>query len=322
VAPFVLGGTDPQESFPDGSAKQSLQAADVRTFGASAADGTLAFGVQTAGPDANPGAVTNVEVLIDADRDGTPDYLLYDAKSAAVDATLATTIDLATGETLDAQPLNGGAPGQDVNTFDSAVKVLTVSQQAIGVTGAFDYSVLTESAYAPAQATSGSAVVDETSTATFDPSAPGLAFAQGGTAGVLFSDTGALQVTRAADSTTTPRVLLLHLHNAVGDQADVLSTSVAAPVLALREGSAVTVSGTPTVGKKLTAKPGSWDARGVTYAFQWLRDGVAVEGADEKTYKLGSSDAGHRFQVRVTASAKGYQNGSATSAQTAVVAKR
>jgi subtilisin family serine protease len=322
VAPFVLGGTDPQESFPDGSAKQSLQAADVRTFGASAADGTLAFGVQTAGPDANPGAVTNVEVLIDADRDGTPDYLVYDAKSAAVDATLATTIDLATGETLDAQPLNGGAPGQDVNTFDSAVKVLTVSQQAIGVTGAFDYSVLTESAYAPAQATSGSAVVDETSTATFDPSAPGLAFAQGGAAGVLFSDTGSLQVTRAADSTTTPRILLLHLHNAVGDQADVLSTSVAAPVLALREGSAVTVSGTPTVGKKLTAKPGDWNARGVTYAFQWLRDGVAVEGADEKTYKLGSSDAGHRFQVRVTASAKGYQDGSATSAPTAVVAKR
>jgi subtilisin family serine protease len=322
VAPFVLGGTDPQESFPDGSAKQSLQAADVRTFGASAADGTLAFGVQTAGPDADPGAVTNVEVLIDADRDGTPDYLVYDAKSAAVDATLATTIDLATGETLDAQPLNGGAPGQDVNTFDSAVKVLTVSQQAIGVTGAFDYSVLTESAYAPGQATSGSAVVDETSTATFDPSAPGLAFAQSGTAGVLFSDTGSLQVTRAADSTTTPRILLLHLHNAVGDQADVLSTSVAAPVLALREGSAVTVSGTPTVGGKLTAKPGDWNARGATYAFQWLRDGVAVEGADEKTYKLGSSDAGHRFQVRVTASAKGYQDGSATSAPTAVVAKR
>ncbi|OIH97591.1 S8 family serine peptidase [Curtobacterium sp. MCBA15_001] len=322
VAPFVLGGTDPQESFPDGSAKQSLQAADVRAFGASAAAGTLAFGVQTTGPDANPGAVTNVEVLIDANRDGTPDYLVYDAKSAAVDATFATTIDLATGETLDSQPLNGGAPGQDVNTFDSAVKVLTVSQQAIGVTGAFDYSVLTESSYAPSLATSGSYTVDDTTTATFDPSAPALSFGQGGTAGVLFSDTGSLQVTRAADATTTPRVLLLHLHNAVGDQADTLATSVALPVLALREGSAVTVSGTPTVGKKLTAKPGNWDGRGVTYAYQWLRDGTAVEGADEKTYKLGSSDAGHTFQVRVTASAKGYQDGSATSAATAKVARR
>ena len=34
VAPFVLGGTDPAESFPDGSAKRSLQAADVRSYGA------------------------------------------------------------------------------------------------------------------------------------------------------------------------------------------------------------------------------------------------------------------------------------------------
>ncbi|WIB60749.1 S8 family serine peptidase [Curtobacterium sp. MCLR17_007] len=322
VAPFVLGGTDPQESFPDGSAKQSLQAADVRAFGASAADGTLAFGVQTTGPDADPGAVTNVEVLIDADRDGTPDYLVYDAKSAAVDATFATTIDLATGETLDSQPLNGGAPGQDVNTFDSAVKVLTVSQSAIGVTGAFDYSVLTESAYAPARATDGSSVVDDTATATFDPAAPGLSFAQGGTAGVLFSDAGSLQVTRAADTTSTPRILLLHLHNAVGDQVDTLGTSVAAPVLSLREGSAVTVSGTPKVGKKLTAQHGNWDARGVSYSYQWLRDGTAVTGADSKTYKLGTSDQGHRFQVTVTAKAKGYQDGSATSAKTATVAKR
>ncbi|MCJ1714138.1 S8 family serine peptidase [Curtobacterium sp. VKM Ac-2922] len=322
VAPFVLGGTDPQESFADGSAKQSLQAADVLAFGASAADGTLAFGVQTAGPDADPGAVTNVEVLIDADRDGTPDYLVYDAKSAAVDATFATTIDLATGETLDAQPLNGGAPGQDVNTFDSAVKVLTVSQDAIGVTGAFDYSVLTESAYAPARATDGSSVVDETGTATFDPSAPSLSFAQGGTAGVLFSDAGSLQVTRAADTTSTPRILLLHLHNAVGDQADTLGTSVAQPVLALRPGSAVTVSGSPLVGKKLTAQHGDWNARGVTYSYQWLRDGKAVKGADGKGYKLGSSDVGHRFQVTVTATAKGYQTGSATSAKTAKVTRR
>ncbi|WP_144762192.1 S8 family serine peptidase [Curtobacterium sp. 9128] len=316
VAPFVLGGTDPQESFPDGSAKQSLQAADIRAFGANAADGTLAFGVQTNGPDANPGAVTNVEVSIDTNRDGTPDYLVYDAKSATVDATFATTIDLATGATVDSQPLNGGAPGQDVNTFDSAVKVLTVSQDAIGVTGAFDYSVLTESAYAPALATSGSYVVDDTKTATYDPSAPALSFG-----GVLFPDSGSLPVTRTA-TTTSAQALLLHLHNAAGDQADTVSATVAAPVLALRDGSAVTVSGTPKVGKKLTAGHGDWNARGVSYSYQWLRDGEVVPGAVDKKYKLGTSDVGHRFQVRVTATAKGYQDGTATSAATAKVTKK
>lgn len=323
VAPFVLGGTDGQESFPAGSAKQSLQAADVRAYGANydKASDTLAFGVQTAGPDANPGAVTNVEVLIDTDRDGTPDYLVYDAKSATVDATLATTVDIATGKTVDAQPLNGGASGQDVNTFDSAVKVLTVDASTIGATKPFTYSVLTESAYAPALATSGSYVVDETATATYDPSAPALTFAQGSASGVLFADSGALRVTRAAGATNA-RILLLHLGNAVGDQADTVSTTVAAPVVTLRQGSAVTVSGNPTVGKRLLAHHGSWDAKGVTYSYQWLRDGVAVAGATKQTYTLGTSDAGHRLQVQVTAKAKGYQDGSATSKPTAKVARR
>lgn len=323
VAPFVLGGTDGQESFPAGSAKQSLQAADIRAYGANydKASDTLAFGVQTAGPDANPGAVTNVEVLIDTDRDGTPDYLVYDAKSAAVDATFATTVDLATGETVDTQPLNGGAPGQDVNTFDSAVKVLTVDASTIGATKAFTYSVLTESAYAPALATSGSYVVDETAEATYDPTTPALTFAKGGSTGVLFADSGSLQVTRGA-GVANAKVLLLHLGNAVGDQADTVSATVAAPVVTLRKGSAVTVSGKPTVGKKLTAHHGSWDAKGVRYSYQWLRDGAAVRGATKQTYTLGSSDAGHRFQVQVTATAKGYQDGTATSKPTAKVTRR
>ncbi len=323
VAPFVLGGTDGQESFPAGSAKQSLQAADVRAYGANydKASDTLAFGVQTAGPDANPGAVTNVEVLIDTDRDGTPDYLVYDAKSAAVDATFATTVDLATGETVDTQPLNGGAPGQDVNTFDSAVKVLTVDASTIGATKAFTYSVLTESAYAPALATSGSYVVDETAEATYDPTKPALTFAQGTSTGVLFADSGSLQVTRGT-GVANAKALLLHLGNAVGDQADTVSATVAAPVVTLRKGSAVTVSGNPTVGKKLTAHHGSWDAKGVRYSYQWLRDGAAVQGATKQTYTLGSSDAGHRLQVQVTATAKGHQDGSATSKPTAKVSRR
>ncbi len=323
VAPFVLGGTDPQESFPAGSAKQSLQAADIRSYGANydKASDTLAFGVQTAGADANPGAVTNVEVMIDTNRDGKPDYLVYDAKSATVDATFATTVDLATGKTVDSQPLNGGTAGQDVNTFDSAVKVLTVSASTIGATGPFDYSVLTESAYAPALATSGSYVVDETDSATYDPSKPALTFAQGTTTGVLFADQGSLQVTRPAD-VTNARILLLHLGNAVGDQADTLAAAQTAPTLALRKGSAVTISGDPKVGKTLRAQHGSWDGKKVTYSYQWLRDGVAVKGATGERYSLGTTDQGHRFQVQVTAKAKGYQDGSATSKSTAKVAPR
>ena len=322
VAPFVLGGTDGQEPVAEGSAAQSLRAADVRAYGANydKASDTLAFGVQTAGPDANPGAVTNVEVLIDTDRDGTADYLVYDAKSAVVDATLATTVDLASGETVDAQPLNGGAPGQDVNTFDSAVKVLTVDASTIGATRAFTYSVVTESVYAPAVATSGSYIVDDTAEATYDPSKPALTFAQGRTTGVLFADRGSLRVTRGTASNA--RVLLLHLGNAVGDQADVVTAKAVAPRLSLVRGSAVTIDGQAKLGKTLTARHGAWNGTSVRFSYQWLRDGKVVRNATGANYRLGKADVGHRYSVTVTAKAKGYQEGKSTSKQTAKVTRR
>ncbi|WNY35438.1 S8 family serine peptidase [Curtobacterium flaccumfaciens] len=323
VAPFVLGGTDPAETFPEGSAEQSLLAADVRSYGASydKASGTIAFGVQTAGPDADPGAVTNVEVLIDTNRDGEPDYLVYDAKSATIDATLATTMNLATGKTVDAQPLNGGAAGQDVNTFDSSVKVLTVGASAIGASTKFDYTVLTESAYAPGAATSGSSVVDETKPVTFDPTKPKLSFSQDGATGVLFADADSLTVTRAS-GVTKATVLLLHLDNAAGKQADTSTINVVPPKLALAKGSKVTVSGTAKVGSTLTAKHGTWSTTKATYKYQWLRDGKVVKSATGSKVTLGSSDLGHRISVRVTAHASGYEGGTAKSGATAKVTRR
>jgi subtilisin family serine protease len=343
AAPFVLGGNDPAESFPEGSAKQSLEAADIRTFGASAdtagladkSTGVVSFGVQTNGPDANPGAVTNVEVLIDTDKDGTPDFLTYDSKSAVVDATFATTIDLATGAVVDAEPLNGGAPGQDVNTFDSSVKVLPVALSALGYSAgstdtSFDYSVQTESQYAPSLATSGDYVVDSTSTATFDPYAPALWFTQGDATGPLFTDSGSITVHRAtpvSSAATDARILLLHLHNATDNQSQVLATSTkvttpVTPTVTLKPGSAVTITGVTKVGHRLAAHHGSWNANGVKYTYQWLLDGSPIRRATDATYTLKSHDKGHTVSVTVTASAKGYKSGTATSAPTAVIAKK
>ncbi|WP_207552337.1 hypothetical protein, partial [Mycobacteroides abscessus] len=101
-----------------------------------------------------------------------------------------------------------------------------------------------------------------------------------------------LRVTRGT-GVANAQVLLLHLGNAVGDQAETVSATVATPTVALRKGSAVTVSGSTVVGKRLTAHHGSWDANGVRYSFQWLRDGDVVDGATKQTYTLGSSDVGH-----------------------------
>ena len=79
------------------------------------------------------------------------------------------------------------------------------------------------------------------------------------------------------------------------------------------------ITGTAKVAKTLTAAPGTWSPTGLTYKYQWLRDGTAISGATAKTYKLTSASKGHRVSVRVTASRVGYTTLSKTSAATAKV---
>jgi hypothetical protein len=74
-----------------------------------------------------------------------------------------------------------------------------------------------------------------------------------------------------------------------------------------------TVSGSATVGKKLTANPGAWKPTGAKLAYQWLRDGKAISKATQSTYTLGSADAGRKVSVKVTATKVDYLNTSKTS---------
>ncbi|MBT0994906.1 carboxypeptidase regulatory-like domain-containing protein [Cellulomonas sp. DKR-3] len=80
-----------------------------------------------------------------------------------------------------------------------------------------------------------------------------------------------------------------------------------------------TVSGTPRVGATLTAKVGAWKPSGVTFAYRWFRDGVAISGATAKTYTPRSVDRGHRLHVKVTGARAGYVSQSRTSATTSRV---
>ena len=74
-----------------------------------------------------------------------------------------------------------------------------------------------------------------------------------------------------------------------------------------------TISGTAKVGKKLTAKAGTWKPA-PTLSYQWLRDGKNIKGATRATHALTTSDAGHKISVRVTAKKTGYVTLSKTSA--------
>jgi hypothetical protein len=69
-----------------------------------------------------------------------------------------------------------------------------------------------------------------------------------------------------------------------------------------------TVSGTATVGSRLTANRGTWvGEQPITYSFQWLRCKASggscgdIGGASDSTYVVTNSDVGRSLRVRVTA---------------------
>lgn len=83
------------------------------------------------------------------------------------------------------------------------------------------------------------------------------------------------------------------------------------------------VTGTPEVGRLLTADPGQWsggtEASGQpTYAYQWLRDGTAIPGAVAQTYEVDHADAGRALTVLVTATRPAYKAGRFTTAAVTV----
>lgn len=79
-----------------------------------------------------------------------------------------------------------------------------------------------------------------------------------------------------------------------------------------------TITGTPAAGQTLTAAPGEWDTEGLTFTYQWQRDGVDVAGATAATYTLTTADEGTAISVIVTASATGIPSGTAASASVIV----
>ncbi len=78
------------------------------------------------------------------------------------------------------------------------------------------------------------------------------------------------------------------------------------------------ITGQPKVGRVLTTTGGAWSVDAPTLAYQWSRDGVAIDGATSASYTLVAADAGTAVTVSVTASKDGFTDGSATSAEVQV----
>lgn len=70
-------------------------------------------------------------------------------------------------------------------------------------------------------------------------------------------------------------------------------------------------TGTLAAGQTLKSTTGTWD-KGVTFTYQWLRDGSPIGGATSANYVLVGDDFGHRISVAVT----GHWTGGVTNTQT------
>ena len=64
---------------------------------------------------------------------------------------------------------------------------------------------------------------------------------------------------------------------------------------------APTISGTPHKGSILTCSTGEWEGSPTTFAWQWSRNGVAVEGSSGATYTVSGIDVGSALTCAVTA---------------------
>ncbi len=60
------------------------------------------------------------------------------------------------------------------------------------------------------------------------------------------------------------------------------------------------IKGKGLVGRKLKAKAKNWGPAGVTFTYQWLRNGKAIKNATKKSYKLKGKDAGKKIKVVIT----------------------
>ena len=69
----------------------------------------------------------------------------------------------------------------------------------------------------------------------------------------------------------------------------------------------VKVSGKRTYGSTLTTPTPTWSSV-ATYTYQWLRNGKAISGATAQSYKQAYADKGKKIDVKVKASAPGYNS--------------
>lgn len=242
VSPTTTLAQRPDQEAPPVDLSDS---ADLKYVGIASdfeASGTLTdtliyFGVATYGPWATPNSI-QFQISIDTDRDGADDFLLYNTNYGsatggdATDAFITVLCDIRTenGDCFIEDFLNGLSPEVlDTVPFNNSVMVLPVYAADLGLeagSSTFDYDIVSLNFDVEGF------IVDFLGDLTYDAGNPGLDLT-GGLAGIpptyadLPGETIPVGIDRAAfDAAESLGLLLLHHHNRIGEQSEILQTSV------------------------------------------------------------------------------------------------
>jgi len=219
-------------------------ASDFAARSGGVAETEIFFGVAAAEEWSTPHEVV-VEVAIDADRDGTADYLLESsdlgrlAFGLPTDAFHAVLVDLATGVETVQLPLGGALPEErDTAPFLTGVTLLGVAAADLGLTdgaSAFDYTVTVAERGAGGNIAATAGPLEEP--LTYDPANAGLSFTGGRVGPPTWPDLDGATVPVAFDlpafeAAGSLGILLLHHHNRSGERVEVVPLHSTATIFA------------------------------------------------------------------------------------------
>ena len=74
------------------------------------------------------------------------------------------------------------------------------------------------------------------------------------------------------------------------------------------------------MGQAITVITGAWKPSGVSFSYEWLRNGVTIEGATAATYTVTADDRGKKLTARITGALDGYPSVTRQRTTTATVA--
>jgi hypothetical protein len=199
-------------------------------------DETIYFGIVTWSPWSTPNEI-RINVLIDTDADGTDDFRLYNLDAAAYGglwfgpAYVSRLQNLDTLESWIQGPLNGVSASRfDANLFFQSALVLPVSAADLGLSAEqsrFAFHVETSSADLAGY---GVTMIDRTPVLYYDVQEPALHFTPPADTAPLWRDAPQTRIQIRLDPVGQARtpaagVLILHHHNAAGDQVSLVNIS-------------------------------------------------------------------------------------------------